>query len=153
MRVMGLALLVGACGGGPAPVPAAPRAVVVEPARETRGSEAESAADVPPKDPQESRPEACRTVGSEGSIRNAKALFQQGNEHYLHAEFAAAESMFRTAYELTCSVPLLFDIGRCQEQLGDFAGAIQAYEGFLSRSQWWDSERLKLHIEELRRRE
>jgi len=67
----------------------------------------------------------------EGSEREARALFAQGNQRVQEGDYAGALGLFQRAYALFPSVKILLNIGTVQRQLGRNADAANAYDAYL----------------------
>jgi tetratricopeptide (TPR) repeat protein len=76
-----------------------------------------------------------RGTGAEASGAQARAraqdLLQQGNEHFRAGRFAEAMRAYREAHQLFPSPKLLFNIARCEENLGHRSQAMVNLRGFL----------------------
>lgn len=61
----------------------------------------------------------------------AQRFFQLGAELYNRADYAGALKQFEQAYRHSHAPGLLFNIGRCQESMGQLEQAIASYEAYL----------------------
>jgi tetratricopeptide (TPR) repeat protein len=69
---------------------------------------------------------------AETVTETAKKSFVTGSEHYAAGRYAEAAAEFQKAYDLTRSPEILYNIGRCHEELKDDKQAIADYETYLS---------------------
>ncbi|MDD5305843.1 MAG: tetratricopeptide repeat protein [Deltaproteobacteria bacterium] len=69
---------------------------------------------------------------AQASTDTAKKSFVAGSEHYAAGRYAEAAAEFQKAYDLTRSPEILYNIGRCHEELKDEKQAISDYETYLS---------------------
>jgi hypothetical protein len=63
--------------------------------------------------------------------QEAKNYFISGSEAYSKKDYKTAIDQFRKAFELVRSPEILFNIGRCHEELGETEDAIYHYEMYL----------------------
>jgi hypothetical protein len=61
----------------------------------------------------------------------ARAAYDGGSTEYNLGNYDKALEHFRTAYRLVHEPALLFNIGQCQRQLGDYDGASKSYRAYL----------------------
>lgn len=64
--------------------------------------------------------------------QRAAHLAAEGAQHYKQGEFEVSAALLRQAYALYPQANLLYNLGRSLEGMGDFAGAIDAYERYLA---------------------
>jgi tetratricopeptide (TPR) repeat protein len=64
-------------------------------------------------------------------VKKARELFQWGQKLYKQARYAEAISKFEEAYTVRPHPVIYFNIGKCQEQLGETARALRAYRDYL----------------------
>jgi tetratricopeptide (TPR) repeat protein len=69
------------------------------------------------------------------ALERAVVLFEESERAYNAGEFAEAATLLRRAYELHPDATLLFNLARALEGMGDFDGAIENYERYLSEGQ------------------
>lgn len=62
----------------------------------------------------------------------ARALFDEGRREYDAARYAEARAWFERAWDKKALPELLFNIGQCDFQLGDYEEAIERYERYLT---------------------
>jgi hypothetical protein len=62
----------------------------------------------------------------------AEGRFNRGIQLYRDGDYAPALVEFRRAYELSQNYRVLYNIGQVSYQLKDYAGALRAFEGYLS---------------------
>lgn len=62
----------------------------------------------------------------------ARQKFDEGREHFSAGRFQPALDAFKESYQLAPHPDLLFNIARCEEQLGHYRNALAAYERFLA---------------------
>lgn len=62
----------------------------------------------------------------------AKEKFTEGRREFAAANFPRALELFKEAYKLAPYPDLLYNIGRCEEQIGHFRAALDAYERYLA---------------------
>jgi tetratricopeptide (TPR) repeat protein len=65
----------------------------------------------------------------------ARDLFEDGVRMYEQGDYNGALLKFRAAYELSPRGALLYNIARCQEQLGDLQGALRSFQHYLHASE------------------
>ena len=68
---------------------------------------------------------------SDASTKEAKRHFVSGNREFEDGRYPEAIEHFRAVYEITSSPEILYNIGRCYEELGRFKEAVEHYEMFL----------------------
>ncbi len=61
----------------------------------------------------------------------AKAHFLTGSEHFADQNYELAIQYFRQAFDLTQSPEIIYNIGRCHEELGQLDAAIENYNTYL----------------------
>jgi hypothetical protein len=61
----------------------------------------------------------------------AKKYFVEGSRHFSRGEYRLAIDDFRSAFDIVRAPDILFNIGRCYEELGDTDNAIYHYEMYL----------------------
>jgi tetratricopeptide (TPR) repeat protein len=84
----------------------------------------------------------------------ARAHAQLGKFAFKQARFSDALAEFRKAYELAPVPEVLFNIARCQEELGDAPVAARSYAQYLAaRPDAPERAELEEHIRELEARE
>jgi tetratricopeptide (TPR) repeat protein len=67
-----------------------------------------------------------------GSREEAKAHHELGRIEFGKGNYAEALAEFRKAYGIAPIPDLLYNIGRCQEELHDVDGAVNSYEQYLA---------------------
>jgi tetratricopeptide (TPR) repeat protein len=67
-------------------------------------------------------------------VAKVRALYESGMAHYNLSEFDKALVDFKEGYRLKHDPAFLFNIGQCQRQLGDPAGAALTYRAYLRES-------------------
>lgn len=82
----------------------------------------------------------------------AKRHFQTGNTYYSVANYKEALSEFEKAYKLLALPGMLFNIGRCHENLGNLKAAIESYRRYLREHKETPEPTVKLRIENLEKR-
>jgi len=75
---------------------------------------------------------SAQSVGTPAAQQEAMQCFQRAVDLYEEQDYAAALTEFRKAYELAPSYKLLYQIGQVSYKLKDYAGALQAFEKYLS---------------------
>lgn len=70
-------------------------------------------------------------AAEQGDVKKAKELFQSGQKLYKQARYAEAIAKFEEAYLVRPHPVIYFNIGKCQEQLGETAKALRAYRDYL----------------------
>jgi hypothetical protein len=70
-------------------------------------------------------------AAEQGDVKKAKELFQSGQRLYKQARYAEAIAKFEEAYLVRPHPVIYFNIGKCQEQLGETAKALRAYRDYL----------------------
>jgi hypothetical protein len=125
-----------------------PKTIVVEPGEKPGVDESES----PPPAPE--RKLADCKPGGDDVQEPARKLFQEGVQLYERGEYGAAIAAFKESYELTCKAPLLHNIARAEEQLGDTEGAILTYERLLQSADATEPllDMARQRVEELKKR-
>lgn len=82
----------------------------------------------------------------------ARAHHLLGKVEFDRGHFPQALVEFKRAYELAPVPELLFNMARCQEQVGDPAGAIASYEQYVAaKPDAADRAEVESHVEALRR--
>lgn len=74
---------------------------------------------------------APANAAEQGDVKKAKELFQSGQKLYKQARYAEAIAKFEEAYLVRPHPVIYFNIGKCQEQLGETAKALRAYRDYL----------------------
>ena len=122
--------LVMACGGEePARKPARSAVSVPPPAAE----KPEESSEPPPAAsalPERKKIPECR---SDPDKEVARREFQIALEAFQNANYQLAAEGFTNSYVRSCSPSVLYNLGIAYEQMGDAAGALQAYELYLSK--------------------
>ncbi len=67
----------------------------------------------------------------EGPVERARALFEQGNQHYHLGEFAKALELYKRAYRLKALPAFLFNIAQCHRKLEQYKEAVAMYQSYL----------------------
>jgi tetratricopeptide (TPR) repeat protein len=70
-------------------------------------------------------------VPPDASTTQAKAHFEKAERLYQRAQYAEAIAEFEAAYRIRPHGVLLYNVGRCYEQLGDIPHALRNYRGYL----------------------
>jgi tetratricopeptide (TPR) repeat protein len=70
----------------------------------------------------------------EEAAAQAKELFKTGQRLYKEAKYPEAIAKFEAVYELKPSPNVLYNIGKCHEQLGDVPKALRAFRDYLRRA-------------------
>jgi hypothetical protein len=70
-------------------------------------------------------------AADEGDVKKAKDLFQWGQKLYKQARYAEAIAKFEEAYAVRPHPVIYFNIGKCNEQLGETAKALRSYRDYL----------------------
>lgn len=65
------------------------------------------------------------------SIDEAKIHYKAGESYYQHADYVAAKREFGESFRLSNRGALLYNIGLCEEKLGDFKGAAASLRAYL----------------------
>lgn len=68
---------------------------------------------------------------SDGDTARARAAFQWAQKLYKEARYASAIEKFEEAYRIKPHPSILFNIGRCYEQLGEIPRALRSYRDYL----------------------
>ncbi len=76
--------------------------------------------------------------GDSANRRRAAQLSAQSAEHYKRGEFEIAAALLRQAYALYAEPNLLYNLAREIEGMGDKAGAVDAYEKYLTNAKHID---------------
>jgi hypothetical protein len=92
----------------------------------TTGAEAQAPA--PPTPAAASTPAAAPTPAA---TQEAKERFERSQKLYAEGAYEQALIEAQRAYELAPTYKLLFNIGQIQAQLGNYAGALRAFERYL----------------------
>ncbi|HEY3585697.1 MAG TPA: tetratricopeptide repeat protein, partial [Myxococcaceae bacterium] len=88
-----------------------------------------------------------------GDVEQARADFERGAELYRAGDFRAALAAFEAAQARAPAPQALFNIARCQEQLGQLADAVDSYTAYLAAApDAPDRAAVSTRIEELRAR-
>jgi tetratricopeptide (TPR) repeat protein len=82
--------------------------------------------------PPASPPAATVTPTTPEQFEASQKQYAAGASAYEHGEYDVALAHFQAAYESAPSPELWFNIGRCHERLGRWAGAAAAYESYLA---------------------
>ena len=91
-------------------------------------------------------------LGDGGRREEAHAHSTLGKVEFDRGRYAPAMAEFKRAYELAPVPELLFNIARCQEQLGDLRAAIASYDQYLAaKPNAEDRAAIEAQIESLRR--
>lgn len=88
---------------------------------------------------------------SDADLALAKQYYNLGKTYYDQAAYEKALTSFQESYRLSHRPALLYNIGRCQEALGDLEQAIQMYEQYLKRTGRQDAT-IQARIRNLRAR-
>ncbi len=67
----------------------------------------------------------------EGPVDRAKALFEQGNQHYNLGEFDKALDSYKRAYRAKALPAFLFNIAQCHRKLEQHKEAVAMYQSYL----------------------
>jgi tetratricopeptide (TPR) repeat protein len=62
----------------------------------------------------------------------AREKFDEGRRQFAAADYPGALQLFKESYQLAPHPDLLFNIGRCQEQMGHYREALDAYQRYLA---------------------
>ncbi len=95
---------------------------------------------------------ALAQPGDDPSRDLAKKHFETGNAYYSVANYKEALAEFEKAYKLTPLPGLLFNIGRCHENLGNLKSAIDSYKRYLELQKGAAEPTVKLRIDNLEKR-
>jgi tetratricopeptide (TPR) repeat protein len=95
----------------------------VAPARPNRASETQ------PSGPPASAPDSSET---DRQVEAARAHFFRGVEYYEAGDYRSALLEFRRAFEISRNYRILYNLGRVNHELNQYADAIEAYETYLS---------------------
>jgi tetratricopeptide (TPR) repeat protein len=68
---------------------------------------------------------------SEAPVEEARTRFSRGVELYKEGDFRAAIIEFNRAYEVAPNFRVLFNIGQAQQELQNYAAALDAFERYL----------------------
>ena len=71
---------------------------------------------------------------SDDTVREARAHFERGLEFFNESRYDAALAEFTRAYELAPAPPVLYNVARVHEALGNAVQAADAYEQYMSES-------------------
>ena len=75
------------------------------------------------------------TASAQTDLERARAVFEQGAAHYENQNYALALQAFQESYDLLDGHPrqalVLYNVGRCYEELGRFRDARDAYQRYL----------------------
>jgi tetratricopeptide (TPR) repeat protein len=74
-------------------------------------------------------PAAARAQGGDDAL--AKQYYKLGEELYNRADYEGALKQFTQAFNLSKRPALLYNMGRCQESLGNYEKAIELYSEYL----------------------
>jgi tetratricopeptide (TPR) repeat protein len=85
----------------------------------------------PPRKPAPAPAPAPAAEEENGDVKKARELFQWGQKLYKQARYAEAITKFEEAYTVRPHPVIYFNIGKCQEQLGETAKALRAYRDYL----------------------
>ncbi|MBK7581064.1 MAG: hypothetical protein IPI67_12725 [Myxococcales bacterium] len=95
----------------------------------------------------------CKVPSEQSDLEAAKRTFSAGVNAYQDGDFASAADAFARSYVLSCKSPLLHNLSKAEEQLGDFAAAAHTLELYLQRDPSVpQAEDVRRRIDELRRR-
>jgi len=90
------------------------------------------------------------TAGAQEQRTLARDKFVEGRVQFAAQHYEQALQLFQEAYKLAPYPDLLFNIGRCHQQMGHFREALDAYERFLAVNPGDDDVRAR--AEDMRRR-
>lgn len=90
-------------------------------------------------------------AGADEVREEARSHFVSGKAHFAAGRYLQAREAFEAAYAIAPFPELIYNIGRCQEELHDAAGAIASYERYLPQSAAADRIEVETRIEVLRR--
>jgi hypothetical protein len=74
---------------------------------------------------------SAEPAASDDNTAKARAAFQWAQKLYKEARYASAIEKFEEAYRLKPHPSILFNIGRCYEQLGEIPRALRSYRDYL----------------------
>lgn len=156
LGLVGIALLWSACSAPREPGRAPPRSVEVPAAladvedHEAKAGSIEHGAE-DTGEPRRGIPE-CKT-GTREDLAEARQAFAAGTQAFAQGELARAQEAFLAAYALSCKLTLLYNVGVVREQLGDYGGALEAFEAFAKAEPApAQLEEVKRRIDELKKR-
>jgi tetratricopeptide (TPR) repeat protein len=73
-------------------------------------------------------------AAEDADVKKARELFQWAQKLYKQARYAEAIAKFEEAYTVRPHPVIIFNIGKCHEQLGDTPKALRAYRDYLRLS-------------------
>jgi tetratricopeptide (TPR) repeat protein len=76
-------------------------------------------------------PGAIRKFVDETIVTKARALFEEGNNHYKLGEFTQALDKYKLAYRVKPLAAFQFNIAQCHRKLGQHKEAIAMYQAYL----------------------
>ncbi|MCB9556050.1 MAG: hypothetical protein H6707_08095 [Deltaproteobacteria bacterium] len=77
---------------------------------------------------------SLQAAPSPADVDLARRHYELGRTYYQQAAYAKALAAFREAYALSKRAALLYNIGKCQEALGQLSEAIASFEAYLAAS-------------------
>lgn len=96
---------------------------------------------------------AAPSSHADGLREQAKAHYDLGRAEYQAGRYARALEEFQRSYRSAPIPELIFNIGRCQEELGDIAAAASSYRQYLAvHAGAEERAALEAHAAELERR-
>ncbi len=88
---------------------------------------------------------------TEGQKEEARHHFIAGGKRYKEGEYQAAIDHFELAYDITHAPELLYNIGRCYEELGNKQRAVSRYELYLQLSpDVEDADQVRVRIDSMK---
>jgi tetratricopeptide (TPR) repeat protein len=93
---------------------------------------------------------ACATARAEDPREEARLHYEVGRIAYEKEQWNEALAEFKKAYTIAPIPDLLYNIGRCQEHLGQLSAAVVTYRQFLAaRPDAQERAELEMHIKDL----
>jgi tetratricopeptide (TPR) repeat protein len=94
----------------------------------------------------------CSVAHADDPRAEAQKHYQVGRVAFGKGQFREALAEFQKAYESAPIPDLLYNIGRCQEELGDPGAAAKSYERYLAaKPDAHERDELLVHIDELKK--
>lgn len=92
---------------------------------------------------------------AQDDVSLAETIFEAGRAYYEQGNYEKALEQFEEAYRLDPQPEILYNIGQCHERLGQFEGAIEAYQAYIDESPGAEdlqavTEKIKMLDEKLR---
>lgn len=106
-----------------------------------------------PQQQEAQRSDGSPTAPESPERRRARALYEEGVEHYRAGQFEEALKAFKESYNLSGEPKLLYNLALASEQLREFERAIAFYEIYLEEAEEApDAAQIRSRVDELERR-